>query len=84
MGCSEQLMTVWPCRTTSLRDQWSLTPNSLGQMVVLWPEYTPGVSATSSSTYFRADLTTWKPIPWDDAYRPIDLFPEPEHLNWRT
>lgn len=82
MGCSEQLFTAWPVGAMMLRDQWSLGPTWIGPMVVLWPEYTKGVQATSDSAAFKVDLTTWHPIPWDDAYRPIGLFPEPEHLGW--
>jgi hypothetical protein len=82
IGCSEQLMTVWPVGTLMLRDQWSLTPTIVGPMVVLYPEYTQGVNATSNSAAFRVDLTTWVPVPWEDHWRDLGLFPEPEHLGW--
>jgi hypothetical protein len=77
-------MTVWPVGTMMLRDQWSLTPTIVGPMVVLYPEFYEGTQVRSNSAAFRADLTTWTPVPWEDHWRSLGLFPEPEHLNWQT
>ena len=82
VGCSEQLLCVWPTKTWSVSRDWALMPQPGESMVVLYPEYMPVRGARSGEAAFRTDLTVWHEKEWDDEFLAYDLLPEVEHLGW--